>query len=59
MCNRTTVINLPFVSNKLLYIGGRMEWKKNLEIAYDAFDKGLGIRPIARVSTVQFFLESP
>ncbi len=25
-----------------------MEWKKKLEIVYDAFDKGLGIRPIAR-----------
>ncbi len=25
-----------------------MEWNKKLEIAYDAFDKGLGIRPIAR-----------
>ncbi len=25
-----------------------MEWKKKLEIAYDAFDKGLGLRPIAR-----------
>ncbi len=25
-----------------------MEWKKKLEILYDAFDKGLEIRPIAR-----------
>ncbi len=25
-----------------------MEWKKKLEIVYDAFDNGLGIRPIAR-----------
>ncbi len=24
-----------------------MEWKKKLEIVYDVFDKGLGIRPIA------------
>ncbi len=24
-----------------------MEWKKKLEIVYDAFDKGLGIRPMA------------
>ncbi len=25
-----------------------MQWKKKLEIVYDAYDKGLGIRPIAR-----------
>ncbi len=26
-----------------------MKWKKKLEIVYDAFDKGLGIRPIAHI----------
>ncbi len=25
-----------------------MKWKKKLAIVYDAFDKGLGIRPIDR-----------
>ncbi len=31
-----------------------MEWKNKLEIFYDAFNKGLGIRPIARKYGLDF-----
>ncbi len=36
------------VHSKTCSFRRHMEWKKKLEILYDAFDKGLGIRPIAR-----------
>ncbi len=34
--------------SKMCSIRHHMEWKKKLGIVYDAFDKGLGIRPMAR-----------
>ncbi len=38
--------------SKTCSIRRHMEWKKKLQIVYDGFDKGLGIRPIARKNGV-------